>query len=112
FSHGVEMRQRMTDGVDDCRDHRIWRTCQAIVDPETVASCLDETRSSEVGEVSRRLRLRNLQALVNVADADLAGEQQPENAEARLVCEGLEDGFHRRQLFAHICVLTDIARCA
>src|SRR5215217_7479550 len=58
----------------------------------------------------RGFRLRDLQTLVDVADADLAREQQTEDAEPGGISQGLEEGFHFGQLLGHIYVLTNIAR--
>ena len=69
---------------------------QAIVDPQALAARVDQPGLAQIGQVPRRLRLRNLQALVDVADADLAGQQQPEDAQPGRVGERLEQAFPSR----------------
>ena len=57
--------------------------------------------------MARRLRLRDLQALVDVTHADLSRQQQPENPQPGRIGQGLEQGLHVRQLsFAspYICL--------
>ena len=44
--------------------------------------------------MARGLRLRDLEALVDIAHADLAGQQQSEDAQACAVAEGLEERRH------------------
>ena len=52
----------------------------------------------------RRLWLGNAQALVDVADADLAGEQQAEDAEPCRIPERLEQRRHPVEWLLHMCV--------
>jgi hypothetical protein len=46
---------------------------------------------------------------VDVADADLACQQQAENAEAGCIVKGLEHVFHLDDLHCHISVLTNMS---
>ena len=82
------------------------------MDPQSVAPRFDQARPSQVREVPRRLGLRNLQALVDVADADLAGQQQPEDPQPGRIGQRLEQAFHLDQLLSHIFALTNITRAA
>src|SRR5262249_46135118 len=59
-------------------------------------------------KVSRRFRLRDLQALVDVADADLPGHEQAEDAQPRRVGERLEHRLHLEYLPCHIYALPNI----
>ena len=52
----------------------------------------------------RRLWLGNAQALVDVADADLAGQQQAEDAQPGRIAERLEEGRHPVEWLLHMCV--------
>jgi hypothetical protein len=58
--------------------------------------------------MARGFGLRDTQALVDVADADLPGQEQPQNPKPRHVTEGFENLFHLEQRLAHIFVLTNI----
>src|SRR5258708_3900940 len=60
--------------------------------------------------MTRCFGLRNLQALVDITHADLAGQEQPENPAPRRGGEGFEEAFHLNELLGHICVLTNITR--
>ena len=55
-------------------------------------------RRDEDTQVARRLGLRNLQRVVNVADADFPGHQQTQDAETRCVGERLEQSLELGQL--------------
>jgi hypothetical protein len=59
--------------------------------------------------VARDRRLRKLQRVVHLADADLAADEQRENAQPRRVREGLEQRFDVGQPRTHIFALTNIA---
>ena len=72
----------MTHGVADRAEHRIGQARHPVVHPQAVAPRLDEPGATQIREVPRRFRLRNLQALVDVADAYLARQQEAENAHA------------------------------
>jgi hypothetical protein len=52
--------------------------------------------------------LRDLQALVDVADTDLSIEEQAENTKPRGVGQRLEEELELRELLVHIYVLTNI----
>src|SRR5713101_3231039 len=97
------MRDRLLDRGED----RIGCAGQPVVHPQTVLPRFDKAGAPEVREVTRRLGLRDAQALVDVAHTDLAGQQQTENPEPRAVTERLEDPLHLNEGLAHIFVLTD-----
>src|SRR5207244_11148198 len=81
----------------------------SVVHPQTVLPRFDKAGAPEVREVTRRLGLRDAQALVDVAHADLAGQQQTQNPEPRNVTERLEDPLHLKIGRAHVFVLTNIS---
>src|SRR5688500_16415512 len=56
------------------------------------AGHVDEPRGAERGQVARDRRLRQAEKLDDVADAQLAGGEQAENAEPGGVGERLEEG--------------------
>src|SRR4051812_24135698 len=110
--NGVDARQRVLNGIDDGRLDGIGQLTEPIVDPEPLPTRIDEARSPKVGEMPRRFRLRDLERLVDIAYADLAGQQEAENAKPGLVGERLEERFHPAQPVRHISVLTNISRAA
>src|SRR5262245_17382765 len=59
--------------------------------------------------MSRDLRLRQPEALVNVADAQLPCEQKTENSEPRRVAQRLKQGTDVVELAAHGHALTNVA---
>src|SRR5262249_25736131 len=66
----------------------------------------------EVRQMTRRLRLGNLQALVDIADAHFSGEQQSQNAQSGLVGQGAEEHGHLAHgppHGRHISALTNIS---
>ena len=86
------MAHRVNDGTHD----RIGEAPEAVVDPEPFAPGLDETRSAQYAEMSRCLRLGNLETFMDVADADLPGEEESEDPKPCHVRERLEEAFHFR----------------
>ena len=58
----------------------------------------------------RRFRLRNPQALVDVADADLARQQQTENPQPGRVGQRFEEPLEGGQWGGHIFALTNISQ--
>ncbi len=77
------MRQRVVHRVHDGGEHGIGERSQPVVNPQTFTPGFHEARTPQIGEMPGCLRLRNLEALVDVADADLAREQQAEDAQPR-----------------------------
>src|SRR3990170_2644902 len=100
---GIEMADGMAHRIDERLHHGVAHPREAIVHPQAGAPGLDETRRAQVSQVSRHLRLRLAEALVDVAHADLAVEQQREDAQARPVGQGLEQRFKRCEAFIHDC---------
>jgi hypothetical protein len=92
--------QAVDHGRHDRLQHAVVRLGQLVVDPQASLAIAHESHLPQVGQVARGLRLRDAERLVDVADADLAARQQREDAEARLVGEGLEDLLHRGQMRA------------
>src|SRR5438270_13693768 len=68
---GIDVRQSVPHGVGQRAQYRIGQIRDPVVNPEAFAPPFDEPRLAEVRKMTRRLGLRNLQALVDVADADL-----------------------------------------
>jgi hypothetical protein len=87
------MRECVRDGLTDSLEHGIRQVRHPVVDPETIASRVNESAASKVREMARGLGLRDFQALVDVAHTDLAGQKQPENPQARGIRQCLEEGF-------------------
>ena len=75
----VDVRQRVLHGSRERGEDGVGRIREAIVDPQAVAT--HQSRPSQVGEMARGLRLRNLEALVNVADTHFAAQQQSEDTQ-------------------------------
>lgn len=84
--------------------------------PQAILPRGDESGAPEVGEVTRRHRLGNAEAVVDVADADFTIDEQAQDAKAGAVGEGLEQGFERREAAVFhapiICGLTDVVHSA
>lgn len=95
------MTNRVPDGVEERLQYRIAKHGETVVDPQTVFSGTDESGPSQVGQVPRGLRLRDVQALVDVTDADLAVHQEAENAQARRIGERLEQRVEGGQPGVH-----------
>ena len=99
------MRQNVANGLLDGLDGPLLRVGEPVVDPEPVAACVDETGSSEVCKVPGRFRLRDLETLVDMTDADLTGEEQTQDPEARRIRECLEERFDPSYLsHGNICL--------
>jgi hypothetical protein len=103
-----DVRQRVADRVRDRAEHIIADGCQPIVHPQPVAARVHEAGLSQVREMARSLRLRNLQAFVDVAHADIAREQQAQNPEPRAVGQRPKERFHILEPMCHIFALTNI----
>src|SRR5688572_6086904 len=58
--------------------------------PHAVAARIDEPGPSQIGEMTRHGRLRETEAVVDVADADFVAPNQREDAQARLVGQRAE----------------------
>src|SRR5262245_65528808 len=102
--HRVDVCQAMADGVDDCAEHRVGNVRESVVDPKPVGTRRHQAGSTEVREMPGRLRLRDLEALVDVADADLSGEQKVEDAQASGLCERLDKIFEFVERLPHISI--------
>ena len=97
------MRHRLLNGGDD----RVGRWSKLVVHPEAFAAGGDQSGASQIRQVPGGFWLGNLEALVYMADADFAGQEQAENPEPRAVSEGLEHGFQLPDVSLHIYALTD-----
>ena len=76
------MGERVPDSLPNRAHDRIAQIRHTVVNPETLASGLDQARFPKIGEVARGSGLRDSQALVDVADADFAGQQEAEDPAA------------------------------
>ncbi len=81
-THAVEVGQRVANCLGDALQDRIGKIGKTIVHPQALAAHLHEPGLAQIGEMTRCFRLRNAEALVDVADADFAGEQQAKDAQA------------------------------
>jgi len=106
------MAECMGDDLANRADQPVVTLCEPVIHPETLSPRLNDAGAAQVGEVTRRLGLRDREALVNVAHTDFTRQQQTEDPQSRLVGQRLENAFHRGELLVHICALTNIARLA
>ena len=93
----VDVGQAVRDGRQQRARDLVVERRELIVHPEALFARPHEARPAQIGEMPRRARLGNAQALVDVADADFPAGEQPQNAEARRVAQRLEDRIHRRE---------------
>ena len=107
--HGLDVRQRVGHGLSDRLEERIGERRHAVVDPEAVPARLDQADAAQVGEMPRGLGLRDLEALMQVAHADLTGQEQAENPQARRVRQRFEEVRQGIERLDHIFVLTNIS---
>ena len=68
-AHRLHVREHVTHRVHDSSEHRVGQLLQAVVNPETIPPRLYQPGPSQVREMAGCLRLRNVEALVDVADA-------------------------------------------
>src|SRR5689334_15817132 len=85
-AHG--MRHRMTGGLDDLPDDRV-EVREPVVHPRALAARVDESCAPQIGEMPRSGGLRDPQGVVQVADADLAVDEQRQNAQPRAIRQRL-----------------------
>src|SRR5262245_60601547 len=76
---GVDVRQRVLHDVGERAKDRVVERREPVMDPQALPPRLDEARAPEVREVPRHGRLRQFQRVVDLADADLAADQQRED---------------------------------
>jgi len=106
----LDMAQRMGHRLSNRPNNRIAAVRESVVDPQPLSAGLHHTGTPEVGEMSRRLWLRNAKAFMDVTDTHLAGQQQAENPQPRRVREGLKEVLQLAKLLFHRCGLTNISR--
>src|SRR5690242_12190556 len=100
------MRDRLTDRLQN----RIRQLGHPVVNPQSFAPGFDQSGIAQIGQVPRRLRLRNPEAFVDMTHADLTGEEQAQYPKPGGIGERFEEGFHLVQWLAHIFALTNISR--
>src|SRR5262245_51153529 len=99
---GIDVGQSVTDRVANGRDDRTRRRHEPVMNPESLAARLDQASLAEVCEVARNLRLWNPQRLLDVAHAELTGQQQSEDAKSCGIGQGLEQPVHVVQRACHL----------
>src|SRR5262245_1650885 len=72
---GVDGRQCVLPEVGQRAQDRVVERREPVMDPQALSPRLDQAGSSEVGEVSRHGWLRQLQRVVNLADANLTADE-------------------------------------
>ena len=103
------MPERVGHSLSNRAHDRVTGVREPVIDPEPLSARVYEARAAQVRQVSRGLRLRDPQALVNVTDAHLARQQQPQNPQPCRIGQGFEQVLELREV-SHICALTNIAR--
>src|SRR3954469_21352219 len=85
---------QLPQGVHGRRDHAAndgaQRSRHLVVHPHTVTASLYQAAFPQVGKMAGDGRLRQLEAVVNVADADFVVAKEREDAQPRLVRQCLE----------------------
>ena len=85
-AHGVQ------NSVQSVPDVRCQRAGDPIVHPQAITPRVDEPGAPQVGEVTRRCRLRDVQTAVNVAHTDLIVGEQGQDAESGRIRQCRADG--------------------
>jgi hypothetical protein len=81
---GVEHR------IENLRQRRVQRSLQAVVNPLSVPPRTDESRPSQVGQMTGDLRLRIAQNFHEVADAELTRAQKVQQTKPSRIAERLQ----------------------
>ena len=96
FTHGVE------HAVEHSCLKGVARTDDAVVNPLPFPSCRDDSRAAQIREVPRDLRLRLIENLDEVTDADLAFRHQMQQPQSRAIAKRLKNchqiGLHIRSI--------------
>lgn len=108
--HGVEMPEHVRHCVLDCREEGIGCVGETVMNPQAFTSRLDQPCLSKIRKMPRYLRLRQLQTLVDIADADLASQQQPHDAKSGGIAERLKQPAHAVEVIPHTYAFANIAR--
>ena len=94
---GVAVAQHMRDRTHQHPHHRFVERRERVVHPQAFLSGRDQPFPAQIRQVPGRRGLRDSQAVVDVADADLAVRQQAENPKPGRIRKGFEGFFQRRQ---------------
>ncbi len=92
----------MSDAVPGCVEQclndarRLWR--QPIVHPEAAFLRKHDSGAAQIRQMPRGFRLRNLQAVVEVTNADFPRREQSDNAKPGGIGQGLEEPIDAVQL--------------
>jgi hypothetical protein len=89
-SNRVDIGERLAHGVSDGADRRIANVGEPVEHPQAITPSVDEARAAQIRQMPRRLRLRNVQALVDMADADFTAQQEPQDAKPGRIPERLK----------------------
>ena len=65
-------------------------SCQPVVDPFVPSLVRDDAGGTQQTEVPRRIRLRQIERLFDMTDAQLAVREQRNDAQAHVIAERLE----------------------
>jgi hypothetical protein len=77
--NGVDMSQGLRDSLLNDPQDRVGRDRQPVMNPQAIPASVDQTRPAKVCEMPGGFGLRDAQTLMNVTDANLSREEQPEN---------------------------------
>ncbi len=69
---------------------RMGGRCQGVIDPFSVPSRLDQSRTAQVGKVSRNLWLRHAQNALEFTNTMLALREEVQEPDAGCISEGFE----------------------
>jgi SAM-dependent methyltransferase len=92
----------MPGGVEQFLDEprRLFR--EPVIDPQATLLCLHHAGAAQVREMSRRLGLRDLQAVVHVAHANLTSIEESDDAQPRGIRQGLQECVDAFEFPIHI----------
>jgi hypothetical protein len=90
---GRNARQRVHRRIQDRLYGGIERSRDLVVHPHAIAPNGDQPRAAQVREMPRHRRLRQPEAVMEMADAHFVAAQQRQNPQARLVRQRLEHRF-------------------
>lgn len=65
---------------------------EPVVRELPLASHLDEAHATQIGQMTRHRRLWQSEDVHHIADAELSGGEDAQDADARRISEALEDG--------------------
>jgi hypothetical protein len=69
---------------------RVLLLGEPVVDSFVAPAMRDDAGGAQDAEVARRIRLRQVEGLFDVADAELAMREERDDSQAHVIAEGLE----------------------